>query len=136
MLNQILVLSPDGPCYVFRNYNGTSSNVDPQLISAMVALKSSGKIKLADVTNILNHETDNRYHYTMEISRTHNYISCAVSSNHSDSHKIREILPKINQMIYETLGNPNRISSIEKKKIEKMEHRIDLIMINEGLLNG
>lgn len=136
VLNQILVLSPDGPCFVYRNYSNDKQEIDPQLISAMVALKSSGSISLSTISNILESEVGNKHRYAMEISKTHNYITCALSSNHSNSQKLRHVLPKINQLIYETIGNPYRVRSIEKNNIRKMENNIDLIMIKEGLIGG
>ena len=136
LLQQLLVVSPSGPCFVHRNYDQAANDVDPQLISAMVALGSSGSVQLSEITRILRQDTMNNPNSHIEIIRTHNYIACAISSNYDNTTRIREILPKINQMTYELMGNPKDVTSMEENKIDRMEHRIDMLMIKEGLIQG
>ena len=136
MLKQILVISPSGPCFVHRTYEKSENDPDPQLLSAMIALGSSGSVKLSQITEILRNDTIKDPNSNIEIIKTHNYITCAISSDYSNKIKLRKLLPKINQMTYEVLGNPANVSSIEGSKIDTMEHRIDLLMIKEGILNG
>ncbi len=109
--------------------------MDPQLISAMVAIGSAGNVKLSEITRILKEETINDPNSNIEIIRTHNYITCAISSDYSNRQRLREVMPKVNQMTYEFLGNPKDVTSIDGNKIDKMENRIDILMINEGLLD-
>ena len=135
MLKQILVISPSGPCFVHRTYKKSKDDPDPQLLSAMIALGSSGSVKLSQITEILRKDTIKDPNSNIEIIKTHNYITCAISTDYSDKLKLRKLLPKINQMTYEILGNPANISSIEGSKIDTMEHRIDLLMIKEGILS-
>ena len=134
MLQQILVISPSGPCFVHRAYEKSEDDTDPQLISAMIALGSSGSVKLSQITQILRKDTIKDPNSNIEIIKTHNYITCAISSDYSDKIKLRKLLPKINQMTYEVLGNPANVLSIDGDKIDTMEHRIDLLMIKEGIL--
>ncbi|MHA2030764.1 MAG: hypothetical protein ACW99Q_15380 [Candidatus Kariarchaeaceae archaeon] len=134
LLQQLLVISPTGPCFVHRNYDQQDNDVDPQLISAMVALGSSGSVKLSEITRILRQDTINNPNSNIEIIQTHNYIACAISSNYKNRTRLLELLPKVNQMTYEVLGNPKDVTSVEANKIDRMEHRIDLLMIKEGLI--
>ncbi|MHA2249155.1 MAG: hypothetical protein ACXAD7_02280 [Candidatus Kariarchaeaceae archaeon] len=136
MLTRLLVVSPNGPCFVNRTYKKSQNDVDSQLISGMVALGSAGNVKLTEITRILKNEAMNDPNSNIEIIRTHNYITCAISSDYSNRQRIRDILPKVNQMTYEVLGNPKDVSSIDGKKIDTMENRIDILMIKEGLLNS
>lgn len=132
LLDQILVLSPSGICYVHRSYNDTEYNLDPHLISAMAAVESSGGARLSDITKILRAESNNNEEFNIDIVRTHNYISCAISSNIPMRNKLREILPQVNQMAYETLGSPNNRSSIELTKINQIESKIDFLVVKNG----
>ncbi|MHA2090474.1 MAG: hypothetical protein ACW98K_06405 [Candidatus Kariarchaeaceae archaeon] len=136
MLKQLLVVSPSGPCFIHRTYSKLQIDVDPQLISAMVALGSSGTVQLSEITKILKNETIKDPHSNIEIIKTHNYISCAISSDFSDRQRIRDLLPKVNQMTYEYLGNPKDITSVDGNKIDTMENRIDILLIKEGFLGG
>lgn len=136
MLNQILVLSSQGPCFVSRNYNREVDQIDPQLISAMVSLNSVGEVKLSTITQILEQENDNLQNYALEVNNTYNYITCAITSSPEEAMNIKKILPKINQMIYEVIGNPYQLLSIESKIIKKMEDRIDIILTKEGIIGG
>ncbi len=135
MLKQILVISPSGPCFVHRTYKKSDDDTDPQLLSAMIALGSSGCVKLSQITQILRRDTIQDPNSNIEIIQTHNYITCAISSDYTNKIKLRKLLPKINQMTYEVLGNPANVLSIDGNKIDTMEHRIDLLMIKEGLLD-
>ncbi len=134
LLNRLIVSSPSGPCYVNRNYRMSQNDVDSQLLSAIVSIGSSGGVKLSKITRILRNETLSGPNSSIEIVSTHNYISCAISSDYSDRQRIREVLPKVNQMTYEVLGDPEKISSIKGKKIGSVENKIDLLLTNEGLL--
>lgn len=136
LLQQILVVSPSGPCFVHRNYDQSANDVDPQLLSAMIALGSSGSVQLSEITRILRQDTIKNPNSNIEIIKTHNYIACAISSNYDNRTQVLEILPRVNQMTYEILGNPKDIISIEGAKIDRMEHRIDLLLIKEGLIQG
>ena len=136
LLQQLLVVSPSGPCFVHRNYDQTASDIDPQLISAMVALGSSGSVKLSEITRILRQDTMNNPNSNIEIIKTHNFIAVAISSNYDNRTRLRELLPRVNQMTYEILGNPKDVTSVELNKIDRMEQRIDLLMIKAGLIQG
>jgi len=135
LLKQIFVVSPNGPCFINKNYDKSEKDVDPQLISAVVSLGSSGKVSMSEIKRILKQEMLTEPNSNIEIITNHNYISCAITSNNT-SVKIREMLRQINQLTYETMGNPNSIAALEYQKMDKMESRIDLILSKNGYING
>ena len=136
MLNQILVLSASGLCYVHRSYNDYLNPLDPQLISAMAAVESFGGAKLSDITKILREESNNNADLDIDIVKTHNYIACAISSRNPQRDKLQSLLPRVNQMVYETMGNPTNKFTIEASKISQIEHKLDLMLIRSGQIKS
>lgn len=136
MLKQLLVLSPLGPCFIYRSYKKSIDEIDPQLISAIVAAETSKGVRLSEITKILRFENSDDKDLNIEVSNTHNFITCAISSGTYDRKKLRDVLPKINQLSYEMLGNPKNLFSLDHEKIDIMENRIDILMMKEGFVNS
>ena len=127
-----MVLSPLGPCFVHRSF-GKKDDVDPQILSGLVAAHESGN-RLVNIARILKSELDTDEDIKVEIKKHYNYISAAIASGDVDQRKLSHALEKINQVTYEAFGNPKKLFSIDTDKIRQVEKKIDILLLNEGVI--
>lgn len=132
MLQHVMVLSPQGPCFVHRSFTN-NSKIDPQVLSGLVAAHESGN-RFVNIAKILKAELESDEEIKVEIKKHYNYISAAIASGAIDQEKLSKTLEKINQVAYEALGNPQKVYSLDTEKIKTVEKKIDILLLKEGVL--
>jgi hypothetical protein len=133
-LKQLMVLSPSGPCFANRPYDINSSNVDPQLLSATLAsfLSQGDKVDFALLKKILKSELG-MDEMDIKIDQSYNFVTAAIT-NGETGWPVVNMLRKVSQLCYETLGNSKSLHSIDNTTIDRIEKNIDIMLCREGYI--
>lgn len=133
-LKHLMVLSPNGPCFANRAYDEGSGNVDPQLIGAAVAsVVSQGQnVDFTTLRKLLQAEMG-ASNVDIKIDKSYNFVTAAITSDEK-GWPVTNMLRKVSQLCYETLGNSNALHTIDNHTVERMEKNIDILLTNEGYI--
>ena len=132
MIHQILVIDPAGPCVIERTYSGVVVP-DPQLVSGFLAAVYPRKKKLGYDTEKINKQLgfDNDKTFFEAVRKNRWIISGVADSSEISVAELVFLLHEVASLILRELGKPKGSNIIEVDNMEKVERKIDQLIIKK-----